>query len=73
MSIRTDEIKRQTTALAIETAKKIGASAWYDHLREVLTEEELAQVKQKWDAMPGNTCWMDASLKWFNEQATATP
>lgn len=31
-----------------------------DQIETLMTDEERRAVRERWDAMPGHTCWMDA-------------
>ncbi len=65
---RRQDIRLTCDILARAAAQRIGASAWYDHGKDVLTPAEQAEVRALWDSMPGSTCWMDAFLDWMNRE-----
>ncbi len=60
------EVYERCKEMAVETAKIIGVSGWYDHGAKVLSAPELSEVRTLWDSMPGHACWTDAFLKWMN-------
>ncbi len=65
---RREEIRELCDARAVEVAQIIGASAWYDHARGILTPEEDDEVMALWHSMPGSTCYTDAFLSWMEEE-----
>lgn len=62
---RKAEIRRECGLLAEQAAKKIGASAWYEHAEKVLTADEKVEVRELWDTMSGGCSWMNAFLTWM--------
>lgn len=62
---RKEKIRSECETLAKEAARKIGASAWYDHADKVLTADERQQVRSLWDTMSGASSWMSAFFEWM--------
>jgi hypothetical protein len=50
---RAEEIVRQAQEITV-------CGPWSDNMTKVMTEEEDAEVKLHWSALPGDTCYMDA-------------
>ena len=59
---RADQIIEQAKSKAIH-------GPWSDQLERVMTPAERAEVMDKWDTMPGHTCFVHALLRLRNGDA----
>ncbi len=58
---------RERAAEVVRLAQeRAGWLPWSEMLKYILTNDENAEVMRKWDTMPGNTCFVDALLRFRN-------
>jgi len=58
---RRAQILAQCEEHSIAAARRIGASAWYEHGHKVLTEDEQSEIASAWE----RGSWTDTFLTWI--------